>query len=417
MKKLILLTAIVFISFVNYNIQSQWVQVSNGIQNRDIRCMVSSGTYIFCSATNYNGIYYSSNNGVNWSLRGLSTRMVYSLAGNDNYIYAGLDTEVCRSSDLGLTWTFTGIPNAGQVGSIAVSGNNMMLSAQNLDVAFIYYSSDAGNTWNYSFGLSGVGSRLGVNQNHFYAGSCSPPFFFKHTSDYGQNWLSTGMIWPIGRTSCIGANSNYVFAGTSKYTYYDTTIAGGFCLSSDNGSSWLVKGLTQKSVYAMTVYGNNIIAGTQDSGIYVSTNNGFNWMKKSEGLPAVNTTNTLYIFNGYIYAGIQNQSAWRRPLAEIINDASPVSSEIPASFKLYQNYPNPFNPTTNIKYQIADNKFVTLKIYDLLGKEAATLLNKKQSPGRYEITWNGSSYPSGVYYYSLYADGQRIDTKKMVLVK
>jgi hypothetical protein len=343
--------------------------------------------------------------------------MVYSLASNDNYIYAGLDTEVCRSSDLGLTWTHTGIPYAGQVGSIAASGNNLMLLAQNMDVAFIYYSSNAGNTWNYSFGLSGVGSRLGVYQNHFYAGSCSPPFFFKHTSDYGQNWLSTGMIWPIGRTSCIGANSNYVFAGTSKYTYYDTTIAGGFCLSSDNGSSWLVTGLTQKSVYAMAVYGNNIIAGTKDSGIFVSTNNGLNWIKKNEGLTAVNTTNTLHIFNNYIYAGIQNQSMWRRPLAEIINDASPVNSEIPELYVLHQNYPNPFNPTTTISYKVKSYIVIKLSVYDILGKEISTLVNEKQMPGSYEVSWEGTGYPSGVYFYTLYADGQRIDTKKMVLKK
>jgi hypothetical protein len=99
-----------------------------------------------------------------------------------------------------------------------------------------------------------------------------------------------------------------------------------------------------------------------------------------------------------------------------------LSNKLPEKFSLSQNYPNPFNPTTNIKYQIKNNIFVTLKVYDILGKEVAVLVNEKQSPGTYEVQFpNGESanvqLPSGVYFYTLYADGERIDTKKMVLLK
>jgi hypothetical protein len=98
-----------------------------------------------------------------------------------------------------------------------------------------------------------------------------------------------------------------------------------------------------------------------------------------------------------------------------------ISKEIPSSFKLEQNYPNPFNPSTNIKYRvpsgsITDNKFVSLKIFDILGKEVETLVNEKQSPGEYEVNWDASQYPSGVYFYKLSA-GDFSETKKMLLVK
>ncbi len=109
-----------------------------------------------------------------------------------------------------------------------------------------------------------------------------------------------------------------------------------------------------------------------------------------------------------------------------------VGEEIkPSEFRLYQNYPNPFNPTTNITYVIADlNKNgernsngsinVSLKVYDLLGREVATLVNKKQKPGKYSVQFNTSSasidLPSGVYFYSLRA-GTFIQTKKMLLLK
>jgi hypothetical protein len=94
------------------------------------------------------------------------------------------------------------------------------------------------------------------------------------------------------------------------------------------------------------------------------------------------------------------------------------------TFNLKQNYPNPFNPVTTIKYQIPKSSFVVLKIYDVLGNEVATLVNEKLSSGGYEVDWDGSGYPSGVYFYKLITDdpesssGQRfVDVKKMVLVK
>jgi hypothetical protein len=83
---------------------------------------------------------------------------------------------------------------------------------------------------------------------------------------------------------------------------------------------------------------------------------------------------------------------------------------------LYQNYPNPFNPNTNIKFQIKETRFVTLKIYNILGKEVATLVNEKQTPGTYEINWNALEYPSGVYFYKL-TSGDYTETKRMVLIK
>jgi len=93
-----------------------------------------------------------------------------------------------------------------------------------------------------------------------------------------------------------------------------------------------------------------------------------------------------------------------------------TTSVIPDKFVLLQNYPNPFNPTTNIKYQIISNSFITIKIFDILGKEIAALVYEKQKPGTYEVSWNASAYPSGVYYYRLITDNYS-ETKKMILIK
>jgi hypothetical protein len=89
---------------------------------------------------------------------------------------------------------------------------------------------------------------------------------------------------------------------------------------------------------------------------------------------------------------------------------------IPKEYKLEQNYPNPFNPTTTIKYSIPKTSFVSLKIYNLIGEEVATLVNEENSIGNYEIEFNATSLPSGVYFYRIQADSF-VETKKMVLLK
>ncbi len=88
----------------------------------------------------------------------------------------------------------------------------------------------------------------------------------------------------------------------------------------------------------------------------------------------------------------------------------------PNSFGLKQNYPNPFNPSTSIEYSVADNEFISLKVYDVLGNEISTLVNETKSAGNYSVNFDASQLPSGVYLYKLNA-GNFTETKKMMLVK
>ncbi|HSR16796.1 MAG TPA: T9SS type A sorting domain-containing protein [Ignavibacteriaceae bacterium] len=96
--------------------------------------------------------------------------------------------------------------------------------------------------------------------------------------------------------------------------------------------------------------------------------------------------------------------------------AEGIKNELPTDYALYQNYPNPFNPTTIISYQLPVTGFVTLKVYDLLGREVATLVNKQESAGTYEHSFNASSLSSGIYIYKMQA-GNFISTRKLMLIK
>jgi hypothetical protein len=93
-----------------------------------------------------------------------------------------------------------------------------------------------------------------------------------------------------------------------------------------------------------------------------------------------------------------------------------VEDQLPGEFSLYQNYPNPFNPTTVIKYSLAEESFVTLKVYNILGLEVSTLVNEKKTPGFYELNFGGEKLPSGVYVYRIEA-GNFTSSKKMLLIK
>ncbi len=88
----------------------------------------------------------------------------------------------------------------------------------------------------------------------------------------------------------------------------------------------------------------------------------------------------------------------------------------PSVFSLSQNYPNPFNPSTAISYQLPANNFATLKVYDVLGNQVASLVNEQKPAGVYEVEFNASEFGSGVYFYRLQA-GTFIETKKMVLLR
>lgn len=95
---------------------------------------------------------------------------------------------------------------------------------------------------------------------------------------------------------------------------------------------------------------------------------------------------------------------------------NPLGSYIPSDFKLFQNFPNPFNPTTRIKFDVPISGFVSLKIYDIMGREIDNLVSQDLKAGSYEMEFNAANKPSGIYYYKISTEKYQ-ETKKMILVK
>ena len=185
-------------------------------------------------------------------------------------------------------------------------------------------------------------------------------------------------------------------------------------MSTNNGITWTQTALNNRNVQALIANGNNIFAGTNGYGVYMSLDNGTNWAQRSEGLVDPWTT-SFCILNNYIFAGTINNTVFRRPLNELIG-IKPISEHEPSSYKLSQNYPNPFNPTTKLKFEIPKSGFVKLSVYDALGKKTETLVNEYLQSGVYEISFNADNYTSGVYFYRIETP-EFTESKKMVLIR
>ncbi len=144
-----------------------------------------------------------------------------------------------------------------------------------------------------------------------------------------------------------------------------------------------------------------------------TTDGGTSWQKilietsaKLNSICFVDANNGWIVGDSGIVICIRNDS-----LTSVQNQSSVLTS-----FRLLQNFPNPFNPNTKINYSIWQQSFVTLKVYDLLGREVATLVNEEKPAGEYEVDFIGSNLSSGVYFYQLQA-GNFIETKKMILLQ
>ena len=311
----------------------------------------------------------------------------------------------------------------------------------------IFVSLDTGKT---ALKISEIMSQLalyvaGIDTNEILSRIDSAQIWFSTTGS--AEWMSAEEIMSGIELRAVQKTNDYVFAGTSRGIYRaaidgndwgqmnaglaDTNVhalarintmlfagtSNGVFVSTNDGSTWsaVSNGLSNKKVYALAVSGNNLFAGTHGGGVFISMNNGSSWRAVNTGLTSMNV-NALAVSGTTLLAGTSDAGLWIRPVSEM----TPVREstvQIPATFSLAQNYPNPFNPTTAIGYKVSALSRVTLKVYDVLGKVVATLVNDEvQQAGTYEVRFDGSRMASGVYFYRLQA-GRFTDMKKLVLMK
>ena len=243
----------------------------------------------------------------------------------------------------------------------------------------IFKSTDGGDNWIESLwgGMTGHFDRISFSDSengfvihHYTGGGFGQNFFIERTTNGGADWITTNYPWAQCRdVHSINSNIVYVVGIGSQ-----APVRGAILKSSDGGTTWNEQFFElDKTLNGVHFVNENIGWVVGDSGTVLHTTNG--------GVSSVDDETTQ-----------------------------------PTEFILEQNYPNPFNPRTVISYQLPVCSEITLKVYDVLGNEIATLVNEEKPGGRYEVEFNASALPSGVYFYQLKASNY-IETKKMLLLK
>jgi photosystem II stability/assembly factor-like uncharacterized protein len=214
----------------------------------------------------------------------------------------------------------------------------------------------------------------------------------------GTNNILTAVVFPAPKHgTIIGANRTILHTSDAGLTWQKQTAGQLYDLN---------------DVYFFDRYHGYILGG--QGVIYKTYDGGDHWIQVTAGY---STYNCSFAFSGKDtgYISALNWSILKTANADL-TFASEQFNVLENSLHLSQNYPNPFNPTTTISFQIPKNGFVSLIVYDALGREVQTLVNEEKAHGKYSIEFNASSLPSGVYFYTLRA-GEFTATRKFVLMK
>jgi hypothetical protein len=400
----------------------------------------SDGTNLYSSNSNTSvdgGIYKSTNSGVNWAQVGLATYNAGALSSNAGSVYyAGIGFG--RSDNNGATWLQTNASISG-ARKIILDNNNIFvcsgtihyvstnngvnfttaLNTQSFDMINVggtYFLATFSEVWKSTNGGFNWGStvppltnkrvgQMAFINNHFLAASRSIFDLSYYSTDAGLNWsaLSDTTFTAITAMHLLGS---VVYAGNSH----------GIIKSTNNGLNWSYSssGHPPNGTISKILSSNGVLFSAGSYGVYYSVNSGASWAAYNQGFPSPSPVNDITIKDNFIYAAVSNKSIWKCSLATV--GIQTTSNEIPESFYLSQNYPNPFNPMTKIKFDIPSSLSTKITVYDILGKEVKTLVNDKLNPGTYEVDFDGSNLPSGVYFYKLETEAFT-ETKKMILIK
>ncbi len=397
-------------------------------------------------------ILKTSDGGINWEKKsqGVDTWLWdVEFANSKTGFTGGEYGKLLKTTNGGINWNLIQFPQENEFSSIEKIDDHNWYVASSSCTSKVFKTSNLGLTWDtLKINVSGI-TRLDFINASTGFGVCKYQYFFKTTNgginwiiydnlNYGQNWAldfideNTGFAGGIKTYKTTNGGINWdPGVGSSpadiqfinSTTGYIATIAGSVLKTTNTGLNWTEILVTNGYLTDINMINENTGFATSTNTAYKTTNGGLNWFQiricSNNSLSVVYFPDTL---TGFIVGGkgtiIKTTNGGGEPIG-----IQPITSEVPEKFLMYQNYPNPFNPLTKIKFEVSldsrlrGNDNVTLKIYDILGREVAVLVNEQLNPGVYEVEWNGFNYASGVYFYQLSINNEQLATKKMVLLK
>lgn len=411
------------------NCGADWTNVSNGLDLAAVKCLTANGSDVYFTGQGGYNAYRSNDSGSSWTnIAGLTDYQVGAFAVSGSRIVAGTvgprmmagSSPALLSSDNGATWSVIENSPAPLTAQPYGINDQYIFSGMQYGYGGVYRCSVDSSIWGKAYGGPPWWGMLTfrsvcVSGPKVYVGTDDLGVYF--SSDNGVSWrsINTGLDTVNTSFSAIALNGPTIFVGTAS-TSISTYVPRGVYRSTNNGLSWsgVNAGLPRANISALAVQGSKVFAGTDSNGIFLSTDNGEHWSQFNEGLPNLSVS-SLARNESYVYVGVVG-GVWRLPLSEAVLSVSSQDNKSPATFSLGQNFPNPFNPSTSIRYQLPAAAPVTLKVYDILGREVQTLVNERQNAGVHSVIFDAGDLSSGVYFYTLQAERFK-ETKKFLLLK
>ncbi|MBS1515195.1 MAG: T9SS type A sorting domain-containing protein, partial [Bacteroidetes bacterium] len=372
-------------------------------------------------------------------------------ASDDNNVWAAGYTSNTTGPPLlvrttnGGTWTNalgTGIGASVPLFNIwAIDGNTALVTGSTASATFVYRTSNGGANWTQVFtqasGFIDAIVMSDANNGFMYGDPVGGRWSLWKTTNGGVNWDSTGMFLAQAGTeagwnnSCMKIGSNIWFGTNNTRVYYSTNNgsnwtaqtttgeANGYAVWFNSSTLGFVGGATMKmtdnsgavwinppgtptgsgNFGGITGYASNLWYIRSAATVISTSNNGTSW-NTAYTTPAGTFAHITKSRTGLLlYASKSNGQIAKYGVTTGVTPITTVAD----NYSLSQNYPNPFNPSTNIKFAIPQSGFVTLKIYNMLGKEVATLVSSNLSAGSYNYDFNASNLASGIYFYKLEA--------------
>ena len=392
-----------------------WSTTNNGLRMTAIRSLNITPANILQVATFGSGVYRSVDGGVSWRhlSEGLPDPWIYSSA-SDSHVnsFVGTGSGAFRWNDGLSRWERMQDLYSAWVVSFFVSPTDYLLAGTN---AGIYKSTTQGTTWQAAnVGLPSNAVVYAMTRDrlgNLFAAANIPvegSRLYSSSNDGGSWTLISANLPTSNPHGIVSVQDSILLLGFEFYGLYRST---------NRGQSWAQAGFASTSVWSMLMdsYGRIYVGAT--TGVHRSSNAGLSWQSISTGLPpGVEPYGHIYCLGldslGYLVAG--GSGVFRSVQSTITHVQGHAG--IPADLFLGQNYPNPFNPATTISFSLASKLFVSLKVFDVLGREVSILVADELTAGTYSQRWNAAGLSSGVYFYRLQA-GSFTETKKLVLLR
>lgn len=189
----------------------------------------------------------------------------------------------------------------------------------------------------------------------------------------------------------------------------------GIQIMNNDGRSWGLLGLFGYRIHTLLFNRTGHLFAATPSGMFRSTDDGKSWQSMNDGLPKLNILDAALDSTGILYAAVAEGGIYKTRNSTVTS-VSESMEFIPHQFFVHQNYPNPFNGQTTISFTLSKPEHVTVRVYDLLGREQAHLLSREMDAGTHTVPWDAFRQPSGMYFYRVQA-GEQMVLRKLTIIR